>query len=136
MATAACTRSASLGSTFGSALSARETVLRLTPATAATSRMVGRRPLAPDARPSPAAGPPPAWSDCLENVSLCRFTEISLRRGRGGVNVANVSARSEYFLDNARNGAYGHRIEKTFSHVERAKRDREREAAWETGIRD
>ncbi len=43
LATAVSTRSRTSARTFGSLLKTRDTVLRLTPATWATSRMVGRR---------------------------------------------------------------------------------------------
>jgi hypothetical protein len=43
--TAACTFSARSGRTLGPPLTTRDTVLRLTPATAATSFIVGRRAL-------------------------------------------------------------------------------------------
>src|SRR5689334_11847157 len=84
MATASWTFAASGGATFGSPFSARDTVARLTPATAATSRMVGRRP---EGRPeSPLL---------LGNVSLDDDISISLRGRRTARTVQQTASQRQ-----------------------------------------
>src|SRR5262249_23501893 len=70
-----CTRAASSGRTLGPPLTTRETVARLTPATAATCFMVGRRPLAASWPAPPRPAPPPASRP--EGSSASEFENVS-----------------------------------------------------------